>query len=216
MQAQAIALAEDTAATVAQFYTRYVESEIAKDAAILLIAAAINRANAAGVALGDAGIARQIEELSGQPTPTLGLLAVDESQRLLTATTTVLDGLPDTETAEKTESPSGSTVEPSTGVSREDRARTRLERLGRSEPLEQVAKSATHAMQRQPLVEGWVRHMEPDACELCRWIWRNGRVWPKEHPFQVMHHNDACTPRVVLRRNIESTGHTRKLARNAR
>jgi hypothetical protein len=216
MQADAIALADDTARAVAQIYARYLEAELAKDAAVVAIAAAVNRANAVGVALGDAGIARQIEELSGRATPTLGLLAVDESERLLTAATTVLDDLSGATTAAKPASASESASGANVAVLSKDHARNRLERLSRSEPLEQVVKSASQAVQNQPLAEGWVRHMEPGACELCQWIWRNGKVWPKQHPFQIMHNGDACTPQVVLRTDIESTGYTRKLARNAR
>lgn len=89
-----------------------------------------------------------------------------------------------------------------------DAAETRLARLARAEPLEAAHQGTDDAVQKQPLVQGWVRQMDADPCELCRWWWRQGRVWPKDHPFQ-RHTGCNCRPRVVLRKGIQSTGLTR-------
>ena len=40
-------------------------------------------------------------------------------------------------------------------------------RLARSEPLESAARAHGKAMQQQPFVEGWVRNMDSDPCQLC-------------------------------------------------
>ena len=90
----------------------------------------------------------------------------------------------------------------------------RIERLARSEPLEAAQNATIDAMQQQPLVEGWTRQMDDDPCQLCRWWWREGRIWPKEHPFQS-HKGCNCQPKVVLTEHIESTIYTRRLKRNA-
>ncbi|ETZ44227.1 hypothetical protein L837_4353 [Mycobacterium avium MAV_061107_1842] len=77
----------------------------------------------------------------------------------------------------------------------------------------EAAQNATiDAIQQQPLVEGWTRAMDADPCQLCRWWWREGRIWPKEHPFQS-HKGCNCAPKVVLAENIESTMYTRRLER---
>lgn len=87
-------------------------------------------------------------------------------------------------------------------------------RLARSEPLETAANTYSEAMNRSPLVKGWVRSLSPSACQLCRWWWREGRVWPSEHPMPT-HKGCTCTPKPVLREHIASTGYTRRL-NNAR
>ena len=76
---------------------------------------------------------------------------------------------------------------------------TRLARLARAEPLEAAHQGTNAAMQEQPLVEGWVRQFDADPCQLCVWWWREGRVWPKEHPMP-RHKGCNCQPRVVLAR----------------
>ncbi len=86
-------------------------------------------------------------------------------------------------------------------------------RLGRSEPLNTAARTFSDAIGESALTEGWTRHMDADPCQLCRWWWRDGRVWPAEHPFQT-HTGCACVPRPVWRTSIQSTGYTRRLERN--
>jgi hypothetical protein len=94
-----------------------------------------------------------------------------------------------------------------------DNADMRLDRLAKAEPLEAAQQATVGAMQGQHLVEGWVRHMDADPCQLCVWWWREGRIWPKEHPFQS-HKGCNCQPKVVLAEHIQSTGFTRQLERN--
>lgn len=45
-------------------------------------------------------------------------------------------------------------------------------------------------LRKDPNVEGWTRGLESDACQLCRWWWREGQVWPKDH---VMPTHPGCT-----------------------
>ncbi|WP_099024461.1 structural protein [Mycolicibacterium palauense] len=194
---------------------------------VLLIAAAINRANASAVTLADVWLSVQIEELAGQPVPTVGVLPVDSSERLVKAATTVLsDQFVDTNTkigdhfgdAPKVTASNSrqNAVTPDQIADIESPANVsgmRLERLARSEVFE-TAQNATHeAMQEQDLIEGWVRHMDADPCQLCRWWWRDGRVWPKAHPMPT-HKGCNCTQRVVLTESVASTGFTRRLERN--
>jgi hypothetical protein len=93
-------------------------------------------------------------------------------------------------------------------------AAMRLERMARAEPLEATQVATIDAIQQQELVEGWTRQMDADPCQLCQWWWREGRIWPKEHPFQS-HKGCNCQPKIVVAEHIESTQFTRRLARNA-
>lgn len=184
---------------------------------VLFIAAAINRANAAAVTLADVWLSVQIEELAGQPVPTVGVLPVDSSERLVKAATTVLtDQFVDADkvTASYSRQNDITADQPAETENLANAPDMRLERLTRSEVFE-AAQQATHeAMQQQDLIEGWVRHMDADPCPQCVWWWREGRIWPKAHPMPT-HKGCNCQPKVVLAEQIQSTQFTRRLERNA-
>lgn len=247
-QAATEQLAGTTEREALAVYADLVSDRIPPDDAILLIAALINRANAEAVSLADVWLAVQIEEQTGQPVPTVGVVPVDDSERLVKAVNTVLtdaghdqprsyDVAADTgsnttrtpdlqvsttsesrqnpitadQTAQAQELANG--ADAATPVDQSDPAESRIARLARAEPLE-AAQQATHeAMQQQPLVEGWIRQMDADPCQLCRWWWREGRVWPKAHPMP-RHTGCNCQPKVVVAQFIKSTQFTRQLARN--
>ena len=83
-------------------------------------------------------------------------------------------------------------------------------RLARAEPLETASTAYTDAMVRSGTSRGWVRQRSAGCCQLCTWWWREGRVWPAEHPFQ-RHKGCTCTPKPVIRNNIRETGYTAQL-----
>ena len=85
--------------------------------------------------------------------------------------------------------------------------RMQLSRLGRAEPVEAVQDGYTGAIARSKLLQGWTRGLEADACELCQWWWREGRVWPKDH-IMPRHKGCECMPEPVL--TAEITGTSRK------
>lgn len=87
-----------------------------------------------------------------------------------------------------------------------------LARIAVAEPLEAAARRFSEGIASHPKAAGWVRQLEPDACQLCVWWWREGRVWPKEHPFQT-HKGCTCNPLPTVADEIESTVYTRKLER---
>lgn len=62
-----------------------------------------------------------------------------------------------------------------------EQVRTRLERLARSAVVRAGQDTRARALARDKNVEGWKRGVDSDSCELCRWWWREGRVWPKDH-----------------------------------
>lgn len=223
-QAATEQLATQTARDALAVYADLTTGRIPPDDAALLIAALINRANASATALADVWLSVQIEQLAGEPVPTVGVLPADSSERLAKAANTVLSDRPDagkvagqdqlTDSSKKIGADERTTInsnddghdQPEGGPS----AAMRLERLARSEVFE-AAQQATHdAMQQQPLVEGWIRQMDADPCQLCVWWWRDGRVWPKAHPMP-RHKGCNCQPKVVLAERIKSTVFTRRL-----
>lgn len=72
-------------------------------------------------------------------------------------------------------------------------AARRLGRLAYAESVESSQQAFHEGMLRTALVEGWTRGLEPGACQLCRWWWREGQVWPKEHRMPT-HKGCTCTP----------------------
>lgn len=72
----------------------------------------------------------------------------------------------------------------------------RLERLALSETVEAARGTLAETMRGTELMEGWVRELDSDPCELCRWWWRDGRVWPADHAIPV-HKGCCCAQRWV-------------------
>lgn len=79
---------------------------------------------------------------------------------------------------------------------------SRLARLARSEPVESSQRAYSRAIKKHPAVEGWVRQLDADPCQLCRWWYRDGGVWPKSHTMPT-HKGCECSPRAVLAHSIK-------------
>lgn len=80
-----------------------------------------------------------------------------------------------------------------TGVLDPDVTERRMARLAYSETVESSQAAFGQAMRKSGVVNGWVRGLEPRACELCRWWARDGRVWPVDHTMPT-HKGCTCTP----------------------
>ena len=146
--------------------------------------------NGRATSLAVTAFAAQASIVTATPTPVSALPLRDDSDRLAKATTTVID------------------------VARaSDVPEAIIGRLGRAEPLNTAARTYSDAIGESALTAGWTRQMDADPCQLCTWWWRDGRVWPKAHPFPT-HTGCACVPRPVWRTSIQSTGDTRRLERN--
>lgn len=192
-QAQTEALAARTAVQVASINAALQAGDLSVPDAELLIASVVDAANNLASLLADQYVSVTVETATGAATPVSGAAPTDDVDRLAKAVSTVL-----TEDGE---------ADPDPGM--------RLERLARSEPLEAGQRVVAEVMAEHPQVEGWTRHMDGDPCQLCRWWWREGRVWPKEHPFQ-QHKGCNCQPKIVVAENIQSTIYTRRLERERR
>jgi hypothetical protein len=185
-------LVSTTQRRVAAVWAAFDAGQITGAEAQQLIAAIVNHSNASAVGMADRFIADQIEAAAGVPVPALGHPPADDLDRLHDAVATVLKAAPAWQPGD-TDSPS-----------------MRLHRLARSEPLHAGHRSAETAMRSHDAVKGWRRSMDGDACQLCQWWSRDGRIWPDAHPFQS-HQGCNCQPEAVMAERIASTGYTRRL-----
>ena len=67
---------------------------------------------------------------------------------------------------------------------------TRLHRMVTGAVNEAAQTTRATAIRETRTYEGWTRGMDSDACQLCNWWSRDGRVWPKDH---VMPTHPGCT-----------------------
>ncbi|MBX7452287.1 hypothetical protein GR927_30245 [Mycolicibacterium sp. 3033] len=189
-QLQTEELAARTAVQVASINAALQAGDLTVPDAEFLIASVVDAANNLAALLADQYVSVMVETATGTATPSTGVSPTGNEERLKKAVSTVLteddEAVPDVV--------------------------TRLQRLARSEPLETGQRAVTAVIADYPHIEGWTRHMDGDPCQLCRWWWREGRIWPKEHPFQ-RHKGCNCQPKIVVAENIQSTIYTRRLER---
>src|SRR5699024_11600567 len=69
-----------------------------------------------------------------------------------------------------------------------------LGRLALSEAVDSARAVCAEYMQGTRQVDGWVRQLDSDPCELCRWWHRDGRIWPASHTMPA-HKGCACAQR---------------------
>lgn len=74
-----------------------------------------------------------------------------------------------------------------------------IERLIRGETTQAAQDAYGDSMKNIPEVEGWVRGLDSGACELCRWWWREGRVFRPEHRMPT-HTGCLCHPVPTVRK----------------
>lgn len=165
-------LAADTEAQVYAAYTAHTQGRIDTATFTALLAAHVAAANARAASLADLSLSLALSVARRSPVAPLGLLPrPGDVERLTRAAHTLLDDLDDTPDPE-----------------------ARVKRLGRAEPLRTAADAYSEGMARSPHVTGWVRELDDDPCQLCTWWYRDGRVWPADHPMPT-HPGCSCTPR---------------------
>lgn len=196
-QARTEELAATTAASVLTLYAALQAGGLTPAAAIEVMAAVVNTANAAATTLADVFTAAQVEVATGEPTPPTGVAPRDDGDRLTKAVTTILDDLPadpSTVTNVTVDDPEqADNAEPDPSAT----AAMRLERLARAEPLEAGHVAVEVVIARIPRPIGWVRELDSDPCPRCeRWA-EDGRVFDKDAHFK-RHLGCACTQRIVM------------------
>lgn len=74
----------------------------------------------------------------------------------------------------------------------------KLGRLALAESIEAARAVTTSLMRGSERVDGWIRQLDSDPCELCTWWHRDGRVWPADHEMPT-HKGCACAQRWTRR-----------------
>ena len=176
-------LAAQAAAQVDALWARHVAGDLPLPSFRSLAAAVIVRANAAGVNVGDLGLAAELTRNLGRPVSPLGIrpdaVQVDHA-RVAAAIDTVLEADPQTAT---------------NAVELADSRRLRLSQVARSEPLLTVAATVQSGMISRG-IPGWVRQVDADPCPKCV-AWADGVVRPASVPM-ARHNGCACIQQPVL------------------
>lgn len=148
----------------------YAKGVIDRPRFLQLSAALLGQSGAQAAAAADMTVSLELSRLDGYLTPTKGVTAARKRVGYMSALETVLDGDGDLD--------------------------MKLARLALNAPLEaaQVAYDDAVAMSGK----GWVRQLDPDPCQLCRWWWREGQVWPADHAMPT-HPGCECVARPVNR-----------------
>lgn len=140
------------------------------DAAVLMLQAA----QGAMYGLADASLAAWASAETLEAIPALGITPPDNAAGLREGLVTLL------------------------GVVDEEAPEARIARMGRSEVAGAFQDGYSEAMrERADLVGGYVRVLNAGACQLCRWLYRDGYVWPAYKSFH-RHPGCGCHPGPVL------------------
>ena len=168
-------LGNRTAAAVLGVFRAFTRGTVSTDELGQLAAAEIVRGMGSGrvLALQDYAAA-SYAALGTAPTAALGATAsvgksLGEHDRLAAAAVDIV--------SEPVETASGA-------------ADMRLERMTRSEVYGATQDQRTDTLAADQRATGWVRGMNADACQLCQWWSRDGRVWPSSH---VMPTHTGCS-----------------------
>lgn len=166
-------VADHTAEQVLAAVAMYEAGDLTAEALAGIVAAFVAAGNSAAAVLGDLSLAAVLSVELGRAVAPLGVTRpADDPARLTKAARTLL-GL------------SGASL-------------ARWERLARSEPLEAAARSYSEGIRRSRHVTGWTRNLSANACQLCQWWSRDGRVWPADHVMPT-HKGCTCSPQPTTR-----------------
>jgi hypothetical protein len=174
-------LRDTTNVQVLEAWRVYGLGRITKPQFVQLAAALILQANGKAVALADLSLSAELYRLTGDTHAPLGILPRGYDQpRLQRGVETLLVAFE-----------AGEDID------------ARLTRFASNAPLGAATDAYSEGVKQSTAVEGYVRQMDSNPCQLCRYWWREGRIWPKDH--RMPHHKGcACTHRVVTVDKIRS------------
>lgn len=176
-----VATADEAAEQALAAFEQWEAGKITTDALVALIVAFIAAANTTTTAIADLSLAAVLTQATGTAVAPLGITRPgDETDRLSRAAVTILDEIDPSDVATLTA------------------AQMRLRRLAVSEALEAAARAYSEAIRRSPRVTGWTRGLSGNACQLCQWWSRDGRVWPDDHPMPT-HKGCTCNPQPAVK-----------------
>lgn len=151
----------------------YEAGKMTADALTAVVAAYIAAGNSAAAALADLALAAAVTVQTGAPAAPLGITRpADDPERLTRAANTLL----------------GSSA-----------TAARWQRLAEAEIKEAATRAYSEGAKRSPRVTGWTRGLKADACQLCRWWSRDGRVWDADHPMPT-HKGCTCSQLITTRK----------------
>lgn len=173
LEAQAEAVADQVLAALAA----YAAGTLTADALAAVVSAFIAAGNSGAAVLADLSLAAAVTTATGTPAAPLGIGRPDtDPARLAQAVSTILTDL-DRQRA----------TDPDAALTT---AQTRFLRLAESEIKEAGARAYSEAVSKSRSVTGWTRGLRADACQLCRWWSREGRVWAADHTMPT---HKGCT-----------------------
>lgn len=70
-----------------------------------------------------------------------------------------------------------------------DAVTVRLERIARDEPIQATQRGYQDGIRATKSAQGYRRRVNPDCCELCYWLWKEGYVYDIDQP---MHRHTGC------------------------
>lgn len=141
---------EDSQRKVIAAWTMYGKGYIDRAKFEQLAAAILGQAGAAASSAADLAVSVELTRLNNRLAAASGTSGQLAQRSYIASLQTVLDGDGD--------------------------VLVKLERLSLNAPLD-AAQNAYGAAVASSGVTGWVRQMDDDPCQLCRWWWREGRVW---------------------------------------
>ncbi len=166
--------AEGVGERLVVLHAAYLAGTLSADEFIERAALLVGMAQARMWSLADASLAAYLSARTGQAVPALGILAPDEGGRLRDGLVTLL-----------------AVVDP-------EGPAARIARYGRSETAGAFQDGYSVAMDSRDDVVGWRRVLNVDACELCNWLYKGGRIYPTGKNFH-RHPGCGCHPEPVLR-----------------
>lgn len=161
-------LGENTARVIGQLAEKLTAGTIDLDTFLDVAAPLLGKANAQGHYLAEQRLAAILaNDLGGTPAEWVAGLDIDPAIVDVNRLRQALD----------------------TAVAEPDSAVMRATRLATSAPVRAAAESMGRAMRESSAVTGYTRGLEPDHCELCGWLWKDGYIYP---PTQPMHQHPGC------------------------
>lgn len=190
-------LGDSTAGRLERLFARFEAGALTLDEYRDLAADVITAANARGWTTGVLAFTAYVAAVSGAPAAAPALPVADhyaDRARLragLVTITAPLEVEPITARLEVIRT--GGRPDPEL-----DAIHSRLRRIGNAEPLEATQRGYSAALVESDDVNGWVRNVEPDACDLCEWWYFDGRVWPASSTMPT-HKGCVCSQIPVVR-----------------
>jgi hypothetical protein len=166
-------VAADNQAKVSTLHDRHRAGEIDEDQFRERSATVLNRGNAKATVASDRAVAAEKAKATQAPARPAGVRPISDKERLRQAVATT-----------------GEKVKP--GPEGEAQRAERLRRLAKSEPYSTAQETITKSGKKAGAT-GWVRAVNPGACQLCR-KWADGKVRPNDIRM-VRHIGCTCLPR---------------------